>query len=92
MIRSFRHKGLQLFFETGVSRGIQPAHARRLRLLLGRLHAAQAVRDLALPGLRLHPLQGRLAGWLSVRVNANWRLIFRFEGQDVVDLDYLDYH
>ena len=47
---------------------------------------------MALPGLRLHPLKGNLKGYFSVSVSGNWRVIFRFEGQDAADVDYLDYH
>ncbi len=45
-----------------------------------------------LPGLRLHPLKGRLKGVWAVDVSGNWRVVFRFEGRDAVDVDYVDYH
>lgn len=45
-----------------------------------------------LPGWRLHPLKGDLAGRWAVWVDANWRLVFKFDGVDVVGVDYLDYH
>ncbi len=92
MIRSFRHKGLAAFFTTGSARGIRPEHAKRLRLILARLHASTEVRDMNLPGLRLHPLKGHLAGSYAVDVSGNWRIIFRFEGTDAADVDYIDYH
>ncbi|AJD49865.1 Plasmid maintenance system killer protein [Isoalcanivorax pacificus W11-5] len=92
MIRSFRHKGLARFFQTGTTAGIQPAHAARLRLILGRLHAAREPCDMALPGLRLHPLSGRRADIWSVTVSANWRVTFRFDGEDAEVVDYEDYH
>ena len=92
MIRSFRHKGLQVFFETGNKAGIQPAHAGRLRELLTALHAAKATADLGRPSWRLHPLTGDLAGHWSVTVQANWRLTFRFTDGDVEVLNYVDYH
>lgn len=92
MIRSFRHKGLQVFFETGSKAGIQPAHAPRLRELLTALHAAKAPGDLGRPSWRLHPLSGDLAGHWAVTVQANWRLTFRFNASDVEVLDYVDYH
>ena len=92
MIQSFRHKGLEKFFTTGKTSGIRADHARRLRLILGRLASAQAPRDMALPGLRLHPLKGGLAGYFAVDVSGNWSVIFRFEGRDVFDVDYVDYH
>jgi toxin HigB-1 len=93
MIKSFRHKGLQRFFETGSSAGIQAAHAARLRLQLAALHAANGPSDLKAPsGWRLHSLKGELKGHHSLTVSGNWRLTFRFSGEDVELLDYLDYH
>jgi len=44
------------------------------------------------PGWRLHPLKGKLAGHWSVWVTANWRIRFRFEGGEAVDVDLVDYH
>ena len=92
MIRSFRHKGLQAFYETGSKAGILPQHAARLRELLAALDAAAGPQDLSRPSWRLHVLSGDLRGLWAVTVQANWRLTFRFEGSDVELLDYLDYH
>ena len=92
MIRTFRHKGLAKFFATGSRAGIQAAHADRLSLILGTLNAATAPGDMGLPGLKLHPLKGGRGGTWSVTVRANWRITFRFEGKDAVDVDYEDYH
>ena len=92
MIRSYRHKGLRLFAETGSKAGIQPDHAARLRRLLTALDVAATPGDMDAPGNFLHPLRGELEEHWSVRVNGNWRLTFRFEQQDVVLLDYQDYH
>ncbi len=92
MIKTFRHKGLQTFFQTGSKAGIQPHHAPRLSRQLTRLDEAQAPEDMNLPGWRLHPLTGDLAGHYSVMVNGNWRITFTFEGKDAVLVDYQDYH
>ncbi len=92
MIARFRHKGLRVFFETGNQRGIRPDHAARLRLVLGRLHASRSPADMNLPGLRFHPLKGDLRDHFAVDVSGNWRVTFRFIGEDAVDVDYLDYH
>jgi len=62
VIREFRHRGLERFFLSGTKSGIRPEHAEQLRLVLGRLAAAVAPKDMDLPGLRLHPLKGRLKG------------------------------
>ena len=92
MIRSFRHKGLKTFFETGKTTGIQPKHAKRLRLQLARLDDASAPNDMNAPGWRLHALHGALAGHWAVWVDENWRLTFRFVSGDAEIVDYQDYH
>lgn len=92
MIISFRHKGLEGFFQNGSQAGIQPIHAKRLRELLTALDAAAGPSDLSRPSWRLHGLSGDRLGFMAVTVQANWRLIFRFVGADVELLDYLDYH
>jgi proteic killer suppression protein len=92
VIKSYRHKGLRKFAETGSMAGINPEHASRLRNLLTALDVASAPGDMAAPGYKLHALQGDLEGHWSVWVNGNWRLTFTFELKDVVLVNYLDYH
>ena len=92
MIRTFRHKGLAKFFLTGSRAGIQATHAERLRLILAALSAASSGADMGLPGLRLHPMKGGRSGTWSVSVSGSWRITFRFDGKDAVDVDYEDYH
>ncbi|MCX2694479.1 type II toxin-antitoxin system RelE/ParE family toxin [Pseudomonas sp. DCB_CB] len=92
MIKSFRHKGLKAFYETGSTRGIRADHAKRLQRLLTLLDVASAPGQMDHPGYRLHPLKGELAGYWAVDVSGNWRLIFRFIETDVELVDYLDYH
>lgn len=92
MITNFRHKGLRQFYESGSKAGIQAQHAERLRLILARLDSSREPRDMNLPGLKLHSMSGDLAGFWSVSVSGNWRVIFGFGGQDACDVDYLDYH
>ncbi len=92
MIRSFRHKGLRLLFEKGVSRGIQATHVRRITDILDLLNAAAKPGDMNFPGSFLHPLKGTLAGYWSVRVSGNWRIVFRMDKDDAFDVDYVDYH
>ncbi len=92
MILSFRHKGLETFFKTGSTARIQAIHAKRLRELLTALNVAKAPQDLSRPSWRLHGLTGDRAGFYALTVQANWRLAFRFVGDDVELLDYLDYH
>ena len=92
MIRSYRHKGLRLFAETGSKAGIQPTHARKLRILLTALDVARKPTDMNAPSYGLHPLHGNLEGHWAVSVSGNWRLIFAFEGEDAILVDYQDYH
>ncbi len=86
------HKGLERYFLKGSSSGIQSVHAKKLRLILGRLHAAAEVRDMDLPGLYLHQLKSKYKGRWSVRVSGNWRITFRFDTPDATEVDYEDYH
>ncbi len=92
MIKSFRHKGLEKFFKSGSKAGIQAQHAGKLRIQLSALEHAANPKDMSAPGWRLHRLSGNLAKYYSVSVSGNWRLVFRFEGNDAVEVDYLDYH
>ncbi len=92
MIKSFRHKGLQAYFQTGNKAGIQAHHAGKLRLLLTTLDNAKQPEDMNAPNWKLHPLSGKLAGYYAVTVNGNWRLIFTFKDGDAELVDYLDYH
>ena len=92
MIRTFRHKGLRLLFERGDRRKVQPDHADKIGRILARLEEASEVGNMDLPGFRLHPLKADLAGFWSVTVSGNWRVIFRFEGGHASDVDLIDYH
>jgi proteic killer suppression protein len=92
MIKSFRHRGLEKFFRTGSKAGIQAQHAKRLTIILGRLHASTRPWDMNLPGLRLHELTGKRKGTWSVTVSGNWRITFQFQGEDAEIVDYEDYH
>ena len=86
-IRGFRRKGLERFFTTGSKQGIQAKHAERLRLVLGLLNAAVSPRDVGLPGLDLHELQGTRKGTWAVKVSGNWRVTFGFVGKDAPLVD-----
>jgi len=92
VIKSFRHKGLRRFFETNDTRGINAEHAGKLRQVLAVLDGAASPDELAVPGFRTHALTGDLAGMLAITVRANWRVVFRFDGQNVHDVDLVDYH
>ena len=92
MITSWKHKGLKQFFETGKKSGIIAAHEKRLKIILQRLSAAIAPEDMNTPGMRFHKLSHDLAGFYSVSVNGNWRIIFKFKNNDAIEVNYIDYH
>jgi proteic killer suppression protein len=92
VIKSYRHKGLQRFAETGSKAGIRPEHALRLQMLLTALDAATVPGDMGAAKNNLHPLHGALKDHWSVTVSGNWRITFAFERSDVILVDYLDYH
>jgi len=92
MITGFRHKGLEAFYKTGSTKGIQAAHAPKLSRILDVLNAAQGPGGVNIPAFRLHPLRGELKGHWSVWVNGNWRVTFVFTGIHVELVDYQDYH
>jgi len=92
MIKSFIHKGLQKFYSTGKTSGIQAKHERKIRLILSNLDQTEVPDDMDLPGLYLHQLKGVRKEVWSVRVSGNWRITFRFVGRDVEIVNYEDYH
>ena len=92
MIKSFRHKGLRKYYESGSTAGIQSNHAKRLRMQLAALNSAVTIDDMDISGYGLHPLKGEMKGRWSISVNGNWRLTFEFNDGNVYILDYEDYH
>ena len=92
MIISFIHKGLEKFYSVGKTSGIQKKHEKKLRLILSNLDQAISPDDMDLPGLYLHQLKGNRKGVWSVRVSGNWRVTFRFKGQNAEIVNYEDYH
>jgi proteic killer suppression protein len=92
MIVSFKHRGLERFFESGTTRGLQAKHVNRIRMILARLSAATSPQDMNLPGLVLHELTGQRKGTWLVRVSGNWRITFTFDGVDAYDVNLEDYH
>ncbi|MEO8342188.1 MAG: type II toxin-antitoxin system RelE/ParE family toxin [Gallionella sp.] len=92
MIKSFRHKGLERLFTKGSASGVQADYAPRITLILDAIDAAEQVKELGLPGFRLHRLKGDKRNLWSLRVSANWRITFEFENGDAHILDLEDYH
>ena len=94
MIKSFKHKGLEKFFLTGSTKGIQAIHANKLYQLLTLLNSMSSTDDLKLPSLRFHKLQGQEKNLYSITVQANWRITFEFDENtsNVYIVNYHDYH
>lgn len=93
MIKSFRHKGLASFFNTGKASGIPPKLAPRIRTRLAVLHKALAIEDVNVAGYRLHPLKGDQAGRWAIDVNGPWRITFEWRRDGHVDqVDLEQYH
>jgi len=92
VIRGFRHKGLERFFTKSDRRGIDTRQADRSRRILDRLDVAVRPEDMNLPGLRFHGLKGDRKGAYAVSVSGNWRITFRFEEADAIDVNLEDYH
>jgi len=92
MIQSFRHKGLRKLFEDDNRSKLSAQDVDKIARVLARLSAANVPEDVDAPGFKLHRLKGDLKGFWAVTVRANWRIIFRFEDGDALDVDLVDYH
>jgi len=92
MIKSWQHKGVKLFYDAGSPAKIQRKHADKLHDILQALDFATTPQQMNFPGLEFHGLKGNLRGFYSVKVNANWRVIFAFKGKNAILVDYIDYH
>ena len=92
MIESIQYKGLRLLWEKDDRSKLSAVQIAKIKMILTLLDNAVTVDDMNFPGSGLHPLRGELAGFWSVKVNANYRLIFRFENENAFDVDYIDYH
>lgn len=92
MIENIRHKGLRLFWEKGDRSKLPSTQIAKIRLILTLLHNAKTIDDLNFPGSDFHGLKGDLVGFYAVKVTGNYRIIFRFEEEKALDIDYVDYH
>ena len=92
MIIGFRHRGLQRLYERDDRRRIPPEFVDKVERILARLDVASEPRNMNLPGYRLHQLSGNMTGFWAVSVSGNWRIVFRFESGNALDVDLVDYH
>ena len=92
MIRGFRHRGLRRLYENDDRRGVNAELVEKTARVLARLDVATRPEQLNLPGFRLHRLEGDLAGYWSVTVEGEWRIIFSFDVENTTDVDLVEYH
>ena len=92
MIRTFKHSGLKQYFEDGSPKNLPADMVKKIQVRLNVLNRARELRDVALPGLGFHPLKGDRKREYAITITVNYRLTFRFEDGDVVDLNLEDYH
>lgn len=92
MIGSITHKGLAALYHDDQTKGVKQSLVKRLRQIIALLATAGTVEDMNLPGLKFHQLKGNLAGFYAVSVSGNWRVIFRFEEGQAIEVDLIDYH
>ena len=92
MIISFAHKGLKELFGTGKSRRVRPDLQKRCLQILDAINHCETLKDLTLPGLRLHPdSRYRPVRW-RVDVNGPWRITFEFEDGEAIKVDLVQDH
>ena len=92
MILTFKHRGLERFFKKGDHRGIIAKTEVRTERILDRLDTVVRAEDMNIPGFKFHQLSGDRKGTYAVTVTGNWRITFRFDGKDAIDVDLEDYH
>ena len=94
MIKTIKHKGLRLLWEEGKSSKLPADMVSRIERMLDVIDSASEVpQDFgAFQNWNIHKLTGELKDFWSIKVNKNYRIIFRFESGSAYDLDFIDYH
>jgi proteic killer suppression protein len=92
MIATIIHKNLRLYFEDGNGSKLPHEQLTKIARILSALDAVSSEDDIKALGSGIHKLSGNMKDFWSIKVSANYRIIFRFEAGDVFDIDYLDYH
>lgn len=92
MIKTFKHKGLELFFTKGSFRGIPAQYAARIERMLDRLDASKEAEDMNMPGYKFHMLKGDRKSEFAVSVTGNLRITFEFNQEDAINVSLEDYH
>ena len=92
MIQSFANRDTRRLFQTGSNRRFAAIARIALRKLI-QMNQARALNDLAVPpGNRLEALRGRLSGFHSIRINDQWRIVFRWTNEGPDEVAIVDYH
>jgi proteic killer suppression protein len=92
MIATISHKNLRIYFEDGNGSKLPHEQLSKIARILTALDAVSSEDDIKALGSGVHKLAGSLKDFWSIKVSANYRIIFRFDAGDVFDVDYLDYH
>ena len=92
MIQTIIHKGLRLFFEKVNGSKLPADYLTKIALILDALDAVATEDDIKALGGGIHRLTGNYAGFWSIKVSPNYRIVFRYEKGDIYDVDYVDYH
>jgi proteic killer suppression protein len=96
MIESFGNRLAEELYhdrQSRATRGFPPTLRRTARRKLLYLHDAAELKDLRIPpGNRLEALKGKYQGMHSIRINEQWRIVFRWRGGNAFDVEVTDYH
>lgn len=92
MLVTFRHKGLQQYYEEGNDSKLPAQYLRKINRVLDQLNAVTSISDIQQMGSGIHKLTGDLADFWAITITPNYRIVFRFDNGEVYDVDYLDYH
>lgn len=92
MLRTIKSRSLKRFWISGDESGIRPDWVEKVSIILDALDAAVLPEHMNVPGLNFHRLKGNRAGVYAVSVSRNWRITFRWDGPDAIDVDMEDYH
>ncbi len=92
MIKSIKHKALRNYWIKGQTKGLNANWLPKLRITIAALDAADKPEEMNFPGSYFHALKGDLAGFYSVRLTGNYRVIFQSEEDGFTLVDIMDYH
>jgi toxin HigB-1 len=92
MIQTITHKGLQLFFEKGKGSKLPAEYLAKIALIPDALDAVASEEDIKALGGGIQRLSGNYAGFWSIKVSPNYRIVFRYSKGEIFDVDYIDYH